>query len=237
MFSGFSYLYSGFKLLIKPGIWPYVIVPLLLNILVLVALVQYSLYQFDNLLPWFLDYLPDWLSFMEQPLQFIFVILLAIIVILVFSVLANLLGAPFNAFLAAAVQKYISGHAPPDSGRALVNELGHAFAREVAKLWYYFPRALLVLCLSFIPLVGTVSIVLWVILGAWMMAVQYLDYPMDNNGVSFSEMLTRVKKGRFVTLGFGGAVLGLMMIPLLNFMVMPAAVSASVLIWKDRYVE
>lgn len=56
------------------------------------------------------------------------------------------------------------------------------------------------------------------------MALEYMAYPLENEGLLFSEQKQLLKSMRLGALSFGGiAVLGLT-IPLLNIIVAPAAV-------------
>ena len=66
---------------------------------------------------------------------------------------------------------------------------------------------------------------------AWFFALEYLDYPMSNHGLHFKEQTQWMKKSRMSAFGFGGAVAFLMLIPVLNFAVMPAAVAGATIFW------
>ncbi len=74
---------------------------------------------------------------------------------------------------------------------------------------------------------------LWALFGAWGMALEYLAYPLENQGVLFSEQKELVKSVRLGALSFGGlAVLGLT-IPILNIIVAPAAVIGATLYFNE----
>ena len=148
-----------------------------------------------------------------------------------FNIVANLIAAPFNAFLAAAVQAHLSGEAAPDSGRSLLGEVIHGIARELQKLGYYLPRVFGVLLLSLVPFVSPFAPLLWLVFAGWMMALQYLDYPMDNNSRSFAQVRDVLRKDRVTALGFGFATLATALVPIVNFIVMPAAVAGATVYW------
>ncbi len=85
-------------------------------------------------------------------------------------------------------------------------------------------RALPLLILSIIPGINVVAPFLWALFGAWGMALEYMAYPLENEGVLFAEQKQLVKSVRLGALSFGGvAVMGLT-IPVLNIIVAPAAV-------------
>ena len=124
-----------------------------------------------------------------------------------------------------------------ESLKELLAIIPRAIGRELAKLAYYLPRLLLLLVLSFIPGINLFAPIFWFLFGAWMMSIQYCDYPMDNNKVSFKDMLRLLKKQRLTSLGFGGLVQLGMMIPIVNFFLMPVAVIGATLYWIEEHRE
>jgi CysZ protein len=154
-----------------------------------------------------------------------------------FTFLANLIGAPFNSFLSAAVEKHLTGHNPPGSRRELWAEFTVMMLSELRK-WLYFlmwaiPIAILSLILLFVfpPLVP----VIWFIFGSWMYSIEYSDYPMGNYGLTFPEIRKELAKKRMLSLGFGGSVTLASMIPVLNFFVMPVAVAGATAMRIEQY--
>jgi CysZ protein len=64
--------------------------------------------------------------------------------------------------------------------------------------------AAFVLILSFIPVLSLVAPVLWFLLGAWMMSIQFVDYPMDNHQLSFGDVKEAVRSRRLSSMGLAG---------------------------------
>ncbi|MCP6105842.1 sulfate transporter CysZ, partial [Klebsiella pneumoniae] len=81
---------------------------------------------------------------------------------------------------------------------------------------WYLPRAIVLLILYFIPGIGqTVAPVLWFLFSAWMLAIQYCDYPFDNHKVPFKEMRTALRTRKITNMQFGALTSLFTMIPLL----------------------
>ena len=57
---------------------------------------------------------------------------------------------------------------------------------------------------------------------------------MGNQGILFPEVRATLSNKRALTLSFGGSVMVLTMIPVLNFLVMPAAVAAATKLWLEK---
>lgn len=212
----------------------YVLLPLLINIALCVLFLFWGAHEFGRLMEWMSTQLPTWLQWLSW-LFWIFFFLAALILFShAFSILANLLGAPFNSFLSAKVQKILTGQAP-ETGLTLWQEVWNALARQGRFILYYVLWALLALTLFFIPVINIVATALWFLLNAWMMSFQYLDYPMDNNRVSFQAMRVKMAKKRAENCGFGSTVLLATMLPLVNFLIMPAAVIGATLFYLAAY--
>lgn len=234
-FFGFGYLLKGAGLLTKPGVRRYVAIPLIINILLFSALILYAYQQFGVWVGIAIDWLPGWLSFLDWLLWSIFASLIFVVVVFTFTLVANFIAAPFNGFLAEAVETHLTGTPADVPSRPIAREIVASLARELVKMSYYLPRALLLLIFSFVPLINTVAPLLWFLFGAWMMAIQYMDYPMDNHRIGFVDMKERLKTQRLTPLGFGASVLLVAMVPLLNLIVMPAAVAGATACWVSDF--
>ena len=95
------------------------------------------------------------------------------------------------------------------------------------------------LLLFLIPGLQIIAPFLWLAFSAWFLSLEYMDYPMGNHGLDFRAQLGALKKNRLTALGFGGGLTLLMMIPVLNFAAMPAAVAGATAMWcgqKERLV-
>lgn len=235
LFSGAGYLWQGVGLLSKPGVRRYVLIPLLINILLFSVLIFYAYQQFDQWITALLNWLPGWLGFIDWLLWLIFAVLILLLVVFTFSFLANFIAAPFNAFLAGAVETYLTGSTSELPQRSLISEVLAGLSRELVKLGYYLPRALLLLLLSITPVLNMAAPLLWFLFGAWMMAIQYLDYPMDNHQIDFKQMRLQLRARRLTPLGYGAGVLLATMVPLVNLIVMPAAVAGATACWLEEF--
>ncbi len=231
--SGPNYLGEGFKLILRPGLRRFVILPLSVNLLLFISLIGLAARQFEQLIETFMPSLPDWLGFLSYLLWPLFALLVLVILFFSFTLMANLLAAPFNGFLAEKVEGVVRGHeqSPPFSWTELLAMVPRTLGRELRKLGYFLPRAAGLLLLSLIPGVNLLATPLWILFGVWMMAVQYVDYPCDNNKVSWHDMLAWLRERRWQSLGFGGMTYLVLLVPGLNLLVMPAAVAGATLFW------
>ncbi|MEW7976583.1 MAG: EI24 domain-containing protein, partial [Candidatus Sedimenticola endophacoides] len=137
---GFNYLLQGLKLLLEPGLKRYLVVPLLINFTIfsLVGWIGYS--QFEALLAWLLPE-QSWYSFLRWLLWPLFALTILLVTFYTFTVVANLIAAPFNSLLAQRVEQILTGSPPPPRRRTVAcpDRPGPGLGTSQAGLLYY-PR-------------------------------------------------------------------------------------------------
>jgi len=230
--TGAGYLIQGLRLLNRPGLRRFVLIPLAINVIVFSLLIWLGIDQFDALLESLLGQ-DTWLSYLRWLLWPLFAITAVLVVFFAFTVVANLIAAPFNGLLAEKVEKYLTGADPAQETdwKSLIADIGPSIASELRKLGYFLVRAIPLLILFLIPGVNLAAPVLWFVFNAWYMSLEYGDFPMGNHALKFPDQLPRMRQIRFTALGFGGMLTLLMMVPVLNFLAMPAAVAGATALW------
>jgi CysZ protein len=210
----------------------FVLIPLAVNVIVFSLLIWLGIDQFEGLLDWLLPQ-TSWLAYLRWLLWPLFAITVLLVVFFTFTVLANLVAAPFNGLLAEKVEKHLSDTEPAGDTdwMALIADIGPSIASELRKLGYFLVRAVPLLILFVIPGVNLAAPALWFLFNAWYMSLEYGDFPMGNHSLKFPDQLGRMRQIRFTALGFGSMLTLLMMVPVLNFVAMPAAVAGATALW------
>lgn len=232
----FSYIFRGLGLIMQPGLKRYVIMPLLLSSLILAVFFWVAYTQFNDFMIWLLpeDSWLQWLSWLLWP---VFAITFLFLVFYGFTVIANLIGAPFNSRLAEVIAARLDNNYETIRNDSLMKDIALTVGAELRKLAYYLVRAVPLLVLMLFPLTAPFASVLWLLLTAWFLTLEYLAYPLENRGLRFSDQKKALWKRPLSSLSFGGGVGLLMFIPLLNLAAMPAAVAGATLYWHEKMRE
>lgn len=234
--AGANYLRRGFGLIMRPGLRRFFIIPAAINLIVFVAVVIAGIYWYEVLLD---AMLPDgqawWVEIARGMLWVLFATVVLVFMFFAFTIVANLLAAPFNGLLAENIERLQTGAAlaPPSGGRWLART-ATAVASELRKFLYYLKFLIIGLIMLLIPILNLFAPVYWVAMGAWMLAFEYLAYPMENHGYDFRQVRERLRQRRLLSVGFGASVMAASLVPVVNFLVMPAAVAGATLMWIDR---
>lgn len=243
--SGFFLPFQGLRLISSPGLRRFVAIPLLLNILIFVAVGYIAVVYFEVFIN---SWLPpegwtpsqSWLAFLGKLLEFfrwilwlLFAVAYALALFYGFTLVANLIASPFNGILAARIEEKLTGTRPADADESLLKAIAPAIAGELNKILYFTSRALPMLLLFFVPGLNILVSIAWVLFGLWFLAIEYADYPMGNHAIKPKTQRQHLRQKRFKSLAFGAGVTVMMLIPILQFAAMPAAVAGATRLWVD----
>ena len=194
--NGAIYLVRGAKILLQPGLKRFVVIPLLINIVIYVILTKIGFHYFGEFVQWIDRHLPNWLHWLNWLIWPLLVLASLVFVVYTFSIVVNIIAAPFNGFLAEKIECVVTGQPIEETSSPwrVMKNIPRALYREWRKIKYFLPRAIALLMISFIPGINLIAAVLWYVFGSWMMAIEYIDYPMDNHRIPFDKMLLHLKK-------------------------------------------
>ena len=136
--SGLGYLLRGVRLLTRPGLRRFVVVPLLVNVLVFSGAIWAGVAAFEGFVTWMEARVPSWLQWLDWLLWPLFVLTLLVLVFYSFGLVANLIAAPFNALLAEKVELHLTGQPLSEGGgfAKAMRELVPTLVDEVRKVMY-----------------------------------------------------------------------------------------------------
>ena len=149
--------------------------------------------------------LPAWLNWLRYLFWPLFAVAGVLIIFYTFSLITNLIAAPFNGMLAEAVEKHLTGQAIETGGwQAFAKDFIPSILSELRKLLYFLLRALPLGILFLIPGIIIAAPFIWGLFSAWMLAIEYIDYPMANHLLHFSTQRKLLRQRRLLSYGFGG---------------------------------
>ncbi|WP_424406720.1 sulfate transporter CysZ [Pasteurella sp. PK-2025] len=237
LYKAFHYFMTGWHLITQKGLRRFVVLPILLNIVLLSGLFWLFISQIDSLIDSMMHYIPEWLSWLSAVLLALSILLILVFFYFIFTTLSGFITAPFNGLLAEKVERMLAGQSIEDGGILdFVKDIPRMLAREWQKLLYSLPRFILLFALGFVPVLGqTIVPIIAFLFTAWMMAIQYCDYPFDNHKVPFFVMKQALGQKGTLSVTFGGLVAVCTFVPLINLVVIPVAVCGATAMWVENY--
>lgn len=221
-----AHLLRGLRLLASPGLRRFVWAPLLVNLVLYGAALYAGIRYFSLFMQWLL---PAWLGFLAWVLWPVFALAFVLLMYFSFTAVANLIGSPFYGRLAEKTWAMVQGDNVELPEQSLGKEMAAGIATELGRLGYFVARAVPLLILFAIPGVNLVAPFLWMAFNAWFLALEYLAYPLELQGVVFERQRELAKGMRTGVFGFGGAAMLGLAVPGLNILIPPAAVVGATL--------
>jgi Uncharacterized protein involved in cysteine biosynthesis len=218
-------LLEGAKLLTHPQLRKYLLIPLFINI------VLYSgafVLGYHSVVALIHDFIPPWLSWLNWVLWPLFFVSFLVIGFFTFTLLANLIAAPYYTTLSAKALELI------DPYGELIEEQSwdKVFLGELRRVGYLLLRVLPLLILFLIPVINLIAPILWAVFAAWGIAMEFMAYPLENRGLTFPEQKQFLQQSRLGALSFGGVVSVCLTLPLVNLVIGQAAVIGATLYVK-----
>jgi len=216
----------------RPSLLKFVLIPMLINIAVYVGVIYFASTHFGTVMDWFISTPSVWYTYvLYYAVAVVLVVSYSLTVVLSFTIVGNLIAAPFNDLLSGNVAGREGGLVVQESGGGLTQFFSDAkrvIFIEMKKMILLIVVGLGSLFLNLIPLLGIVSSIIAVIL----LAFEYIDYNFSREMWPVRKRMVFIKDHLFESIGFGFAVgLGLV-IPLLNFFSIPMAVIGGTLLFS-----
>ena len=234
---GFHYFIYGWRLMLQRQLMPFVIIPVAINAILMIALLWLFISHIAGWADWIVSFMPAWLDWLTMILVPLAVLSLIMLFYFTFTTITNFIAAPFNALLAEKVELQLTGEQLNNMTMAeMLKDVPRMLKREWQKMAYSIPRFIALFLLSFVPVVGqTVVPVLTFVFGAWLLAIQYCDYPFDNHKISFKRMRNALGQRKILNFTFGTFVSIFTALPFVNLVVMPVAVCGATAMWVEEY--
>lgn len=224
-------LLQGFGLLLKPEMRKFIIAPLVINLLLFGLALAVGVHYFSI----FIEHvIPHWLDFLVWLLWPLFALSFMLVVYFSFTLIANVIASPFYGILAEQALVQIEGRIQTAEQVALHKAIAGGITSSLQRLGYFMLRAIPLLILFVIPGINLAAPFLWMGFSAWVVAQEYMAYPMEAKGFDFSQQRELVKSMRLGLLSFGGLIVLGLAIPVLNIFIPPAAVIGAALYQKDK---
>ena len=229
--AGLTCLLHGARLARSRPLRRFVWAPVLVSLFVIVPLLVLGYDAVEVAVDWTLGLVPPWLDWLGGVLAILLYALGIIVAGWIFAFLAVLLASPFLGSLSACAEREAFGTGPGHDER-LGRAVAGALVREARKLAYHAPRLAALFVVTLIPVVNAAAPLLWFAFGAWMLAVQFVDYASENRGLSLDDTITLLQANRGAAFSFGAPVALLLAVPFAALVVIPVAVCGGAVLWR-----
>jgi len=228
---GFRYPFSSISFIKgHPGLWAYVLVPFILNVLLFSGVFYFGFTYFQDMLANQVPAGGAWYMFILHYLLVVLAFLAGLVLVFfTFSAVGALISSPFNDILSEKTERIITEDEREElfSLRGFLDDSLLIFKNQLKSVGLFAGGMLLLFALNLVPGVGPL---LYAILSAgWIaffLVVEYTGYIVARRRLSFREHRRLIAGRSMMMAGLGLALLLILAVPLLQFVMIPLGVVA-----------
>ncbi len=235
---GFSYPFrAGHFLISHPRLYPYVLIPFLINLVVFSFAVWLGLDFYKSTVQAMIPIEEAWYwSMLYYFLWLVALLATALMVFFLFAIVGNLIASPFNEILSEKTEMMLTGVRNNESFRLgqFLRESVHTLFDELVKISAFVFGMVLLFLLLLLPAVGPVLYsILSLLWTALFLVVEYTGYIFSRHQLVFKDQRQFIQQQKLSSIGFGIGALCLLAIPFLQFFTIPLGVIGAVHFWRD----
>ncbi len=224
-------------LLSHPRLLPYAAFPTLINIILVVALFVIGMHYSQELAGHLIPNQGQWYWIvLSYAVQIVLVLALLIFGAVIFYILAGIICVPFNEVLSQRTEQICKGHRKdePFSVRLLAKDIIISLKNEIMRTGIMLVLLLSLVVIFIIPVVGKIFYLIFGnIATMFFLAYDNLDYPLARRRLPFAVKWRFIFRHIPSSLGFGAGALVSVVIPFLNFVVIPLTVVGATILFCE----
>jgi uncharacterized protein involved in cysteine biosynthesis len=155
----------------------------------------------------------------------------------IFSAVFLIIGTPFFSFISSKTEEAFSGVKYPFKWRTFFKELKRGILLSFRNSLKQFGLFILVLLLSFIPIIDIITPLLMFIIQAYFNGILMTDYTLERHGISIkdSEFFYKVNKIQMFAIGIG--FMFLLLIPVIGWFIAPTYGLVASFLFYSKHLE
>lgn len=244
---GFGLAFQGIAFLGRHRpLWKWAVLPAAINLVVFAAAFAIFLFFYADLYTLATSFLAieppqAWYAWLwVAPLRLLawMIGLLLILTVLVglffaFLILGTAIASPFLDVLSQRVEAMVSGRMSEHKTTLLgaFRDIGGSMMIELRRLGFFVAVQAALVVLGLIPFLTPFAVVAASLFTMLFLPLEYASFAMDRRQMSFQTRRALIWRQRWLMLGFGAAGFLTLLIPLLNFVCLPALVVGGTLLF------
>lgn len=244
---GFHLAFRGVAFLWQQRVlWKWAILPVAVNVVVFAAAFALFLYSYPDLYSRATSFLPleppaAWYAWLwVAPLRLLawgigllLLVTALVVVYFAFLLLGTVIAAPFLDVLAQRVEELATGRVPAEHAAlpGTLQAMGLSVVVELRKLGFFLAVQIVLFLLGLLPLLTPFTVLAATLFTMLFLPLEYAGFAMDHRQLRFPQRRALIWQHRWLMLGFGAAAFLTMLVPLLNFICLPALVVGGTLLF------
>ena len=234
---GFLYPFRAGKFIKShPVLLKYIIVPFLINVVVLSIAVYWGLSFFNSTVVHYIPQGDAWYwVILSYFLWTVAILITMVLVFFGFTVTGALISSPFNDILSEKTEELLTGIPNEEVFvfKVFLKDAMHTVMDESKKIIIFIILMVFLLPLNLFPGGSLPYSILSVLLTIFFLVVEYTGYIFYRKHLTFQDQRRFISSQKFLMLGFGSGVMGVLAVPFLQFFCIPLGVVGATQLWHD----
>ena len=225
---GFLYPFRAGKFIKShPVLLKYIIIPFFINVVVLSGAIYWGFSFFNSVV---VNYIPQGEAWYWIILSYFIwtaaVLITMVLVFFGFTVTGAIIASPFNDILSEKTEELLTGipNDEPFVFKVFLKDAMHTMTDESKKIIIFVVLMAFLLPLNLLPGGSLPYSILTVLLTVFFLVVEYTGYVFYRKHLTFRDQRHFISSRKFLMLGFGTGVLGVLAVPFLQFFCIPLGV-------------
>jgi CysZ protein len=235
--AGFFYPFRAGKFIKRhPALLKYIIVPFLINVVVFSGAVYWGLSFFNSIVVHYIPQGDAWYwVILSYFLWTVAILMTMVLVFFGFTVIGAIIASPFNDILSEKTEQLLTGLSSeePFVFKIFLRDAMQTVMDESKKIIIFVLLMLLLLPLNLLPGGSLPYSVLSILLTVFFLVVEYTGYVFSRKHQTFRDQRHFIFANKFIMLGFGTGVMGVLAVPFLQFFCIPLGVVGATQLWHD----
>ncbi len=221
-----------------PTLLSYFAVPVLINTLVYSAGAYLFFSRMGPLLHWMFGDPQTWyFKALFVAAGIVIGAVFALVLIITFTAVGLVIAGPFLDVVSQKVDELRLGCDPSPDG-SVVADVVKSILSQMKKIIFFFLIQGLCLMVYAIPVFGQIGgAAIQLVVSFFFLAWEFWDFPMDRRKMSFKEKKDFLFQYKYAAIGFGCVCFAYILIPLLNFVMMPMSVAGATILISELMEE
>ncbi|MGB0428051.1 MAG: EI24 domain-containing protein [Flavobacteriales bacterium] len=204
---GLGSYFMAHRFIINHGLWKYIIVPICINIILILALIyfgsevneEFEFYIQQKINP----AEGSWWSFLHVFTGILVYMLLFISYIFVYKTLILIILSPFLALLSEKVDSLYTGRDFPFSFAQLLKDIWRGIKLSLRNTALELVLLAGLFFCSFIPVIGFAAPILMFLVSSYFFGFAMIDYSNERKKMSYQESKTYINNNKMLAIGIG----------------------------------
>lgn len=229
IFNGIKAYAGAFELISKLKLWQYFVIPIIISVVTATA-IGLSAYGFsDNIGQfiakiWIWDWGKDTFAVISEIFGGILILALGLIL---YKHIIMALSAPFMSPVSEKIEAHLIGKNHEHRNTTFGQQLWRGIRINVRNLWMELWLTLVIILISFIPVIGWFTSLLLFVVQAYYAGFGNMDYTLERH-FEYKKSVAFVRKHRGIAIGNGIVFILFLFIPIIGvILVLPLSVTAA----------